>query len=802
MSVRFLSALLVICLISVISAVDCFAEAKPVDAKIARALLKTDHAGENLLQEDAWHSFGEGFERIDHSILCDNKNNDQQQRGITQAVVLNQKTPEMIVATLQSKAEGVGGVANNDYSLYLDLTFTDGTNLYGQATPFETGSHDWQTRKVVVIPEKPVKTVFFYAMLRNHSGKAWFRKPKLTSQPIPRGWHRFDNKNYVLQGKPREGFQVRDLIKNSPYFHLEKKALDLELNLTKTEKPLATFYEVTLRDTSGQDRAITLAYSLPIDGNVRWWLEDPRRRQIVKPNTEYINARAFAGVGNERLSRYPLAAVASEKQGIAVGIDMNRPAFYRLIYHSATNELLLLYDLGLTPEKPSATVRLCRFNFEPRAGFRAAVAHYYRLFPEAFRNRVQRQGNWMAFAKISEVDRWQDFGFAFKEGNNETDWDDAHGITTFHYTEPTTWWMKMPLEMPRTYEAALKEAKRLAEQGVPKAKALFSSGFYDPQGKFSGLMRNEPWTNGIVWSMNSMPGVKGEVTDFSCQWNPEIIDRLYGSRAKGKLDGEYFDSSEGYVTALLNYRREHFAVARTPLCFSAESKQPGIFRSQIAFEYMKNIADDLHEKNRLTMANSTPSRICWFAPFLDVMGCETNWNRNNRWQPMSDADFLYRRVMCKAKPYCFLQNTNFENFTHQMVEKYMQRCLAYGMFPSFFSHNASEGHYFKTPRLYQRDRSLFKKYLPLCQLVAQAGWEPLTGATSDNEQVYIERFGDQFLTVFNNSNQQQTVQIQLEQEPPASSRELVSKLPIHWKNRKTTLTLPPEGVAVIQLNLP
>ena len=47
----------------------------------------------------------------------------------------------------------------------------------------------------------------------------------------------------------------------------------------------------------------------------------------------------------------------------------------------------------------------------------------------------------MPFAKISEVKGWEDFGFRFKEGDNETAWDDAHGILTFRYTEPMTWWI-------------------------------------------------------------------------------------------------------------------------------------------------------------------------------------------------------------------------------------------------------------------------------------------------------------------------------------------------------------------------
>ena len=121
------------------------------------------------------------------------------------------------------------------------------------------------------------------------------------------------------------------------------------------------------------------------------------------------------------------------------------------------------------------------------------------------------------------------------------------------------------------------------------------------------------------------------------------------------------------------------------------------------------------------MANGAPTRLCWLAPLLDVLGTETDWHPGGDWQPMSDAELLYRRAMCKGKPFCFLMNTRFEDFSHELVEKYMKRCLAYGMFPGFFSHNASEGHYFTRPELYDRDRPLFKRYVPLVQAGGRGG---------------------------------------------------------------------------------
>jgi hypothetical protein len=307
-----------------------------------------------------------------------------------------------------------------------------------------------------------------------------------------------------------------------------------------------------------------------------------------------------------------------------------------------------------------------------------------------------------------------------------------------------------------------------------------------------------PWCNGAVWSMNSMPGIPGEVTDFKNKWSPAIRERLYGPRRSGDLDGEYVDSSEGYVTDELDFRREHFAAARTPLAFSPETHKPAVFRGLIAFEYVRAIAEDVHAMNKLMMANSTPIRLPWLAPMLEVMGTETNWNPGP-WRPMPDAELLYRRAMCKGKPFCFLMNTRFEEFSHELVERYMKRALAYGMFPGFFSHNASQGHYFTRPELYNRDRPLFKKYVPLCKRVAEAGWEPVTLARSSDEHVYVERFGTRYLTLFNDTPERRTTTVRLDVDPPASSRELVEGRTVSWRESQATLTLNAEDVAVIDL---
>ena len=769
-----------------------------------------------MLAPNAWQPYEKGFQRQDDFYLCDNGNDTKATRGVMQTVVLQQNKREPIVATAWSRAENVTGSPDLDYSIYLDLLYTDGTHLWGQAASFAVGTHDWQERRVQFLPEKPVKEIRFYLLFRNHGGKAWFRTPVLQSMKAAGATHMFDGLATETVENSSEGFQIRDAAAGSDILRLNGKplpsdspknnattrwqttALGLHLTWQETKQGEATFFDVTLASQNPtKDRAVTLFYAVPIAGKSVQWLCNPRQPVPVEPGREYADAISVrAGVG--RLSRYPLAAVSDERQGMAIGIDMARPAVFRTAYHSGTGELFLAYDIGLTREKPTAKIRFCRFAFDPAWGFRAALARYYRLFPDSFQCRTPQQGLWMPFAPISKIKGWQDFGFKFKEGDDETKWDDDHRILTFRYTEPMTWWMGMPKEMPRTLDAARTESKRLADNGNPDAKALLSSGIHDSSGRLSARLLDTPWCNGAVWSTNSMPGIRGERTDFNNKWNDTIREQLYGPKRKSDLDGEYIDSSEGYVTEELDFARDHFATVDTPLTFSSDSFQPAIYRGLIAFEYARGLATDVHAMGKLMMANGTPGQLCWLAPLLDIMGTETNWNPDGGWQPMSDVELFYRRALCKGKPYCFLMNTHFDRFSGKMTEKYIQRSLAYGMFPGFFSEDASTGHYFARPELYDRDRPLFKKYVPLCKLVAEAGWEPVTAARSSDSHVHLERFG-RYLTVFNDSKARRTATITLEEKASAPSRELVGGRMVQWTEDRTVLTLDAECVAVIEL---
>jgi len=750
----------------------------------------------NLIINNAWQDYGNGYDFKSGVFIVDNAKNEKGDRGVRQTITLNQKTPAPIIATLLSKAYNVSGGRNPDYSLYLDLIYNDGTTLWGQSAAFDVGDSDWQKKEVLVFPEKPVRTVTFYMLFRNHAGKALFRNPTLTTMNPGAGVCMFDGIGVIAKGNQHEGFLVRDVAAGSDFVRIKKNTLGIKLDTSKSIKGGVTFFDVTMTDTKSRDRAITLIYSIPLAGDNWKWLQDPRTEIDFDKGREYMNTTASLAGVNGRLSRYPLGAVSNDLSGKAIAIDMSNPAFFRIGANASTNELFIAYDIGLTPEKPSVKLRFCVFQFDPEWQFRSALAKYYDTFSDDFLVRVKRQGLWMPFAKISEVKGWQDFGFRIKEGNNETKWDDQNGILTFRYTEPMTWWMRMDKQTERTLKAAVEFGEGLASKKNPKALAWRTSAFHDEKGRLSAKMLDTPWCDGAVWSMNSMPGVEGEFTDFKNKWNDDIRLKLYGPNRPADLDGEYIDSSEGYVTDELNFRRDHFALAETPLTFSRMEHKPGIYRGLIVFEYIQAIAKDIHGMDKLMMANSTPHNICWLAPLLDVMGTETNWNHTGKWQPMSDSRLLYIRTMCKGKPFCFLMNTPFENFSHQLVEKYMKRSLAYGMFPGFFSHNASQGHYFTRPELYERDRDLFKKYIPLCKIVAEAGWQPITNARSNYKDVHVERFGQKYLTIFNDSQEKRNASITLDKNI-LSCRDLVTGEILPVRNNSFQISLETEDVAVV-----
>jgi hypothetical protein len=736
-----------------------------------------------------WSAYAGGFEAAEgegregsRAVACQN-DAPPGASGARQTLLLHRDVPRALVVSGWSRCRDVDGAPDDGYALYVDVEFSDGTALFGQYVGFTPGTHDWERRELLVPATKPVRSVSVYALFRGHSGRVWFDDLSVREVRGPGGAPVFegvpveprplrpsfltprravasgDGLALVLSdglvvsvraggralppGGP-SGFIARDVAAGSDFVSVRDGAcpeLGLALQAEFEERPDHLSVRGVVRDAHGRDRALTLLFALPVDATGWRWHDDLRRSRAIEAGKEYVNAVSGPSGATGTLSLYPLAAISSDREGLAIGVDMAFPAQVRLAYHAGTRQFYVAYDFGLIPDsrprRGAAEFRFVLYRFPPRWGFRAALARYYGLFPESFARRAHESGTWLPFGDAGRIPNWEDFGFKYHEGHEQAAADDGRRLLSFRYTEPLAAWMPLPPGTPRTEEEAL----RVLRESPSLAPIVASSGMAREDGRKALLFRDAPWCDGAVWSLNPCPHLAGTDHAAASLWNDEVRHSVYGERAPGRVDGEFVDSVEGYLTADLDFDREHLRRATVPLTFASRTHRPALLKTQAAAEYLRWLATELRRLDRLVFANGTPHRVAYLCPWIDVLGTERDWMPEGRFRPPPDAEMAYWRSMAFQKPFLLLLNTDFDRLTPAHGEAYFRRCLFYGFFPSMFSRNASDDVYWNNPAWYERDRPLFRKYVPLIRRVASAGWHPVPLAEPDNDRILAERFG-------------------------------------------------------------
>ena len=177
-------------------ATACADRAKTLLARRAR-YVEASRAGSALLAP--WAPYGDDGAKVaspgHESRYCLEAQKDKPgDAGASQTIVVNHDRPRPIVVSAWSKAENVSGQKDNDYALYVDCYYTDGTAIYGQTVPFTTGTHDWEFGERTTEPTKPIRNVNVYLLFRGaHTGRVWFDDVKvaLADEPgnnlLPRG---------------------------------------------------------------------------------------------------------------------------------------------------------------------------------------------------------------------------------------------------------------------------------------------------------------------------------------------------------------------------------------------------------------------------------------------------------------------------------------------------------------------------------------------------------------------------------------------------------------------------------------
>ena len=467
-----------------------------------------------------WQPFESGYDvdrqtkrSGEQSLRCDNANA-ATKRGAQATITLNQKTAAPVVITGWSRADAVSGIKNSDYALYADVTYVDGTPQWGYFTPFRTGTHDWEQRRLVIFPGKPIQSIAVFALFRGHSGTAWFDDfyareisgtDSFDSQRIaPPTKHAGKGPNLQVTAKDglgltfsgqgdilgvelggqalpansAGGFFARDVSDNGPLIPLRGESskrqsggiaingasgdlrMRYTLKITPEKDALAIDGEIT--DVNRATRAVSVYLVLPIDATGWQWGQDIRTAETITPNREYSNQTQLNVGATGGLSRYPFGVISNDTQGIGIANQQDWPSVYRIFYNGVAKQFVIAWDFALTKTLTwpayNARFRCHLFRLPPKIakwGFRAAAQTFYNLHPESFTRHSRAEGIWLPFTDPATIERAEDFNFAYHEGDNSLPYDDAHNILSFRYTEPATYWLPMPPEMPRTYENAL-----------------------------------------------------------------------------------------------------------------------------------------------------------------------------------------------------------------------------------------------------------------------------------------------------------------------------------------------------------
>jgi hypothetical protein len=437
------------------------------------------------------------------SALCVNETGEGI-NGVMQQIDLNRPRPFDVVFTGFSHAEAVSGDSDKDYSLWADLQYMDGTFLYGQSSAFDTGTHDWQGREVLIHPLKPVKWIKVLGLFRKHSGTVRFDDLSLrelelyharatehllpdgtvASAPAPladqltvasddgltirldpstggvsgvlmgasdwtdpAGW----SGSGLLLGDAKAGSPLipvgGELARTDAGLHQTGRlaGLGLEADATFTSHEQCIEVSGEVRDLTGDERCVDVVFALPVQTAGRRWATALHESEVAAmPGRHATTTRTASG----ELNTHPFCSLADDSDGLSVALRMDEPALVVTSLDSSDDAGLLQikFSFGLTgaaAKHPGrAPFRFYIYRHDGAWGMRAAAQRYYDLFPEFFEVRAERQGCWF-FGTMDPktINEPDDFMLVYDEGPHDIAWNHEHGAYSFATTNAQEQWI-------------------------------------------------------------------------------------------------------------------------------------------------------------------------------------------------------------------------------------------------------------------------------------------------------------------------------------------------------------------------
>ncbi len=208
--------------------------------------------------------------------------------------------------------------------------------------------------------------------------------------------------------------------------------------------------DATLKDTTGADRGVEVAFRLPLDIAGWTWDNDFVTPTTIASGIHYEKPDThFAGqtLGHTH-SIYPFATVRNSTAAFSMAVPMG-PLMDRFSYDD-THGFRVTYDVGLstaTTSSPStAKFSFWIYTHNPKWGMRSAAEKYYALNPDSFTTSATVLGAWALknTQPLSSVADHEDFGWGYEETDSNLSFDNANGIVGLHYMSFPAWDINIP----------------------------------------------------------------------------------------------------------------------------------------------------------------------------------------------------------------------------------------------------------------------------------------------------------------------------------------------------------------------
>jgi len=568
--------------------------------------------------------------------------------------------------------------------------------------------------------------------------------------------------------------------------------------------------DITITDNQQQDnKSFELVWRLPVNLGSDWyWLDDIHNKRVInhedvaEEKTDYnfheslshIYENIVSGIWDGWLpvSIYPFAGVENGSYGIAMAVSLEQPYFVKLAYDQTKPAFEARAYLAISPLATklnnSAKVSFEIYKFNPEWGFRDVADKF-----------AKRHSDWFSTKRAGIC--YTDFNRGYLNsagGAQKIKEDDSNNILSAQYivAEPEIDLGSTRSEIP-DYDAAVEVVNLLnneTEDAFKNSVAYSANG--DWQIKHIGEFEWNRGQWGAVWFTSIDPDIENGWAEFL--YDNLILPAISFSESAGAvIDGVMMDN---YLnSAGIDLREDHIKLADYNLAYDISTYLPGVPAADNMFEFFTWIRNNFKEINRDDIAITVNfwafgGSANGTVPLIDVFGSEgeTDTENNTGWNTRL---LDYRRTIAFHKKISFSNGAS--NLSLQQIKDFLNLALFYGIFP----HKKEEAINWESGY-----ETYWNNTLDLLFKFYTKKWQPLTYASSDNSNVWIERYGthlyscdDVYFTFHNISENNVTANISfyLDKLGFSTSNIAIENLS---DNKISTFTIQ-DNRAIIQLQL-